>query len=426
MRVGVLGAGAMGLTAAYRLAQAGHEVVVIEKMDTLGGLAAGFKIGGAWLERFYHHLFRSDRDVTALIEELGLGDRLVWKKPVTATLWQGKQRQLDDPISVLRFDALPIVDRLRLGAAMAYLKLRKDYHRFEQTTAVEWIRRVMGPRISRVIWEPLLRAKFHDFHDRVSMAWFWARVYCRTPQLGYIRGGFQLLYERLGEEVRQRGGTIRLSEEVRAIRSLPQGGVAVETDHGVEQFDAVLATLPTRLFARLAEGLPEGWLGRYDWGDWLGAHCVILALDRPLTDVYWLNVNDPGYPFLALVEHGHYIPPSDYGGLRPVYLGNYLPMSSERFAQSDDSIVADFLPHLRRINPEFHPSWVKDRWVFKAPYAQPVVTREYPSRIPPHETPLRGVWLANMFQVYPQDRGQNYSVRMAERVVRLMLTGAAG
>lgn len=424
MRVGVLGAGAMGLTAAYRLAQAGHQVTVIEKIDVVGGLAAGFDVGGTWLERFYHHIFRSDRDIAALIQEVGLGSRLVWKKPITATLYQGRIHQLDDPLSVLRFQPLPFVDRLRLGMAMAYLKTQRDYHRFEHITAERWIRRTMGARVARTVWEPLLRAKFHDHHDRVSMAWFWARVFCRSSELGYLRGGFQQLYREVATRIRSFGGQIRLGEEVRAIAALPDGAVRVATGRGAEQFDQVLATLPTRLFARVAEGLPEGWLRQYDWGEWLGAHCAIVALDRPLTDVYWLNVNDPGYPFLALVEHANYMPPSDYDGLRPVYLGNYLPMSSERFRQSPDEILAAYLPHLKRINPAFDPSWVKERWMFAAPYAQPVVTQDYPSHIPPHETPLPNVYLANMFQVYPQDRGQNYSIRMGDEVARLMTAAA--
>jgi protoporphyrinogen oxidase len=430
MRVGILGAGAMGLTAGYRLAQAGHEVVLIEKMELVGGLAAGFRVpsegGDTWLERFYHHLFRSDTDIQALIDEIGLGDRLTWVKPKTSVLLQGRFHQLDDPPSVLRFEPLPLVDRLRLGGTMAYLKLQRNHRVFERTTALRWIRTYMGPRVSRLIWEPLLRAKFHDFYDRVSMAWFWSRVFCRTSQLGYVRGGFQLVYERLAELIRARGGVVRLGEEVRSVTAQPDGSIEVETDRGVQLFDQVLSTLPTRLFARVARGLPESWLARHDWGDWLGAHCVIVALDRPLlTDVYWLNVNDPGYPFLAVVDHANFMAAADYGGLHPVYLGNYLPMSSPRFQQSDAEILADFLPHLRRVNPAFDERWVKRSWVFKAPYAQPVVTLDYPSHIPGHATPLPGVFMANMFQVYPQDRGQNYSVRMANGVAALMARSPA-
>ena len=420
MRIGVLGAGAMGLTAAYRLANAGHDVVVFEKQELLGGLAAGFPIGQASLERFYHHLFQSDRTIVGLIDELGLSDRMIWAKPNTSMLVGGKAWELNSPATVLKFAPLPFVDRIRLGAAIAYLKINRDHHQFEHTTALKWIRRFMGKRVSEVVWEPQLRSKFDFYHERVSMAWFWARIFCRTPQLGYMRGGFQQFYESLGSRIRERGGDIRLSTEVTSIAS-DATGVVIGTDRGEERFDQVMCTLPTRLFARLSKGLPSDWLAEYDWGDWLGAHCVILALDRPLTDVYWLSINDPGYPYMALVEHTNFAPMADYDGLHPIYLGNYLPMSSERYTQSDESIVADYLPSLKRINPSFDPSWIKKSWVFKAPFAQPVVTQDYPRHIPPHTTPLPNVFLANMFQVYPQDRGQNYSVKMAEEVVKTML-----
>lgn len=420
MRIGILGAGALGLTAGYRFASVGHHVSIYERLEVVGGLAAGFRIGDTWLERFYHHLFRSDRDIVALIDQLGLGTRLEWLKPITAVLWEGRQHQLDDPLSVLRFPPLSLPERLRLAFVLAVLKLTPSAAPFESSTASVWLRRAMGDRVTDILWEPLLRAKFGEYHASVSMAWFWARIYCRTPRLGYLRGGFQLIYEELAERVRNNGGVINLGRDVRTVR-VEGDGVAIVSNGVSEHFDKVLITAPTRAFARLAPELPPEWLRRYDWGDWLGAHCVILGLDRPLASSYWLNVNDPGYPFLALVDHANLVPAADYGGLHPVYLGNYLPMSSSRFAQSDESIIAEYSDAIRRINPAFDPSWIRQTWVFKAPYAQPVVTSEYRRHIPPHRTPLRNVFLANMFQVYPQDRGQNYSVRMANRVAAMML-----
>src|SRR6187551_1566036 len=122
-RIAVLGAGALGLTTAMRLAERGNQVTVIEREPLPGGLAAGFEIEpGVWLEKFYHHMFRSDRRAIALIGELGLGDRLIWKRPVTATLLDGQMHQLDSPTSLLRFSPLPITDRVRMGAALATLK----------------------------------------------------------------------------------------------------------------------------------------------------------------------------------------------------------------------------------------------------------------------------------------------------------------
>jgi protoporphyrinogen oxidase len=108
MRTAVLGAGALGLTVAYRLALRGESVVVIEREAIPGGLAAGFQVEpGMWLEKFYHHLFRGDRHAIGLINELGLGDDLVWRRPLTVTLRDGKVHQLDSPISLLRFRPRP-------------------------------------------------------------------------------------------------------------------------------------------------------------------------------------------------------------------------------------------------------------------------------------------------------------------------------
>jgi protoporphyrinogen oxidase len=184
------------------------------------------------------------------------------------------------------------------------------------------------------------------------------------------------------------------------------------------EVDRVISTLATRLTLKLTPELPADYAERYGQIDSYGAHCVILSLDRPLSDVYWLNVDDPGYPFLAVVEHTNYMSPDDYGGRHLVYLGNYLPMSDPLFALPDDELLERFLPALSRINPEFNPGWVKEHWIFKAPFAQPIVTLGYAERLPPHQTPIPNLFVANMSQVYPQDRGQNYSIAMANRLIR--------
>jgi protoporphyrinogen oxidase len=197
--------------------------------------------------------------------------------------------------------------------------------------------------------------------------------------------------------------------------------LSVAGDTACEVFDRVVVTAPTPVFARIAAGaLPADYAARYACGagavEHYGAHCVVLALSRRFSDAYWLNVNDPGFPFLALVEHTNFMSPEEYAGRHLLYLGNYLPPDHPLFKTPDAEIIDAFLPHLARINPAFDPSWVRRAWVFQAPFAQPLVTRGYSERLPPHETPVPNVLLANMAHVYPQDRGQNYSIRLAEKV----------
>lgn len=417
MNYAILGGGALGLHTAYRLASAGHAVMVFEQESTAGGLAAGFRVGDTWLEKFYHHLFKTDTTAIKLIAELGLGERLEWSHPRTVCLIDGKFQQLDSPLTLLKFSPLRIDERLRVAAVGALLKLTSSGP-YEGKTAEAWLRRWMGKRAYDMVFAPLFAAKFGALRDQIALPWFWARFHDRTTYLGYLRGGFQLLYERLVERISEAGGKVLLGTRVEGVQPLEDGRWLVRTSQGTWNFDRVISTLATRLTCRLIPALPDDYRARYDWGQAYGAQCLILALDRQVTDSYWINPCDPGYPFTSLVEHTNYRPPSEYGGRHLLYLGNYRPMDDPLFKMSKEEVIAEFLPHLKRINPSFSADWITESWLFQAPFAQPIVITEYRQHIPPLHTPLKGLWVANMFQVYPHDRGQNYSFELAERLVK--------
>jgi protoporphyrinogen oxidase len=322
-------------------------------------------------------------------------------------------------MSLLRFRPLPLIDRFRMGAWLAYLKMLGSPDRLEGQTASGWIRHHMGRRGYEIVWGPLLEGKFGALADEIAMPWFWARVHDRTAELGYLRGGFQRLYNRLAERIGELGGDLRFGTEVREVRTNPVGGLTVFTTDGAPiRVDRVVSTLAVRLTCRLVPELPADYRETYEWGQAYGAHCLVLALDRRLTDSYWMNVNDPGFPFMALVEHTNYMDPADYGGRHLIYLGNYRPMDDPLLRLSTDEVVDQFAPHLARINPAFSRDWISEAWSFAAPFAQPIVTVDYRDHIPPFETPVPGLWVGSMFQVYPHDRGQNYSIELADRLIK--------
>jgi protoporphyrinogen oxidase len=309
-----------------------------------------------------------------------------------------------------------------MGLALAYLKALGSPRRLEGARAAPWIRGQMGDRAADVVWDPLLRAKFGEAADTIALPWFWARVHDRTTRLGYLGGGFQRLYNALADRIAAAGGVIHLG---RAVGRIERDGPGLSVAHDfatggdptTDVFDLVVSTFPTRITARLTPEMPADWQERHDPGPALGAHCLILSLDRPLTDAYWINLNDPGFPFLALVEHTNMRSAAEYGGQHLVYLGSYRPMDDPVLKADPDHLLTEWLPALKRINPALDRRWVKRIWGFAAPFAQPIVTVDYAKRIPPFKTPVEGLWIANMFQVYPHDRGQNYSIELAERVV---------
>lgn len=414
----ILGGGALGLGAAYRLAQAGQSVMVFEQETIAGGLASGFRVGDIWLEKFYHHLFRTDKTAIKFIQELGLGDKLTWAAPRTVTLVGGKTHRLDSPLSLLTFSPLRLDERLRVGLIVALLKAINSTKPLEGKTADAWLRRWMGKRPYGMVFEQLFLSKFGTLYDQIALPWFWGRIHDRTTRLGYLKGGFQQLYDRLVERISQAGGKVLLGTRVEHVEPTNDGRWSVQTSQGNWTVDRVISTMATRLTCRLIPALPEDYRARYDWGQAYGAQCLILSLDRPLTDSYWINMCDPGYPFTGLFEHTNFRPPSEYGGRHLVYFGNYRPMTDPLLNMSKQEVFSEFEPHIKRINPAFSSQWVQESWLFQAPFAQPIVTTDYHEHIPPLETPLKGLWVANMFQVYPHDRGQNYSFELAERLVQ--------
>ncbi|MGW0574711.1 NAD(P)/FAD-dependent oxidoreductase [Streptomyces sp. NPDC002920] len=413
MNLGIIGAGATGLTAAWDAVRAGHQVTILEAAAELGGLAASLEVGGVPLERYYHHIFRSDKAMIALIEELGLGDALRFHKPTTGIYRGGKLIDFTSPFDMLRFPEFSPVDAVRFAGSSAVLKAVRNGERYSDLTALAWLRKNAGKKATEAIWEPLLTGKFGDRAEQVSMAWLWARIHCRTFELGYVDGGFERVYAALRDGIEERGGKVEFGKAADTIRQEGDTPVVTCADGSTYRFDRLIVTTPQPAFAKAA-GLPAEdsvWKNQY-----LGATCFVLELDRSVIPYYWLNINEPDFPFLAVVEHTKMIDPSVYGGRHVLYVGNYVEREDWRFTTEPGELLSAFVPYLKRINPDFDMSWVKNWHFSKAGFAQPVVTPEYRALIPPHETPMSRVTLATMAQIYPQDRGQSYSVEMARKV----------
>lgn len=437
MRVGIIGAGAAGLAAAYELGLAGHTAEVFEGAPFLGGQASTFDVRGTPLERGYHHLFRSDTAMTDLIEELGLGHRLQWIDSNVGYFSRGRLWRFTSPIDLLRFGPLPFEDRIRLGLLTVGLQRRKEWRSLEAQTATEWLLEHAGRRIYDVIFQPMLRGKFGKYHEDISMAWLWNKFALRTTsrgkgllgrlkeQLGYPTGSFGEVFDVLAEKVRAQGGQVHLRTPVRhvIVEDDRATGLEVALDGGSPErrdYDMVLATVPSYIFPKLVPTLPDDYLAKLTDKVYLAAVLVILELDRPLSPHYWTYVGDRQIPFLGVIEHTNFMPPEKYGGAHVVYLANYLDRDDPLYAMSPEELYREYLPHLRRLNPAFDESWVQNYHHHKVDAAQPIVTRGYSERIPGHRTPVRGLYLANTTQIYPEDRGTNYSVRMGRAVARMM------
>ena len=441
MRVGIIGGGAAGLAAALELTNRGHFAEVFEVAPFLGGQASTFEVGGGQLERGYHHLFVSDTDMVDLIHELGLGDSLEWLESKVGLFHGGRIWDFATPMDLLRFSPLPFAQRIRLGLWTFLLQKTRNWRKFEDVTAAEWTRRHMGEAAFRVIWEPMLRGKFGDYYDQVSMTWLWGKIYLRVAsrksalsgqkeRLGYPMCSFGAVFDACGERVVERGGLVHTGAAVRRInvkdgRATGFTAAVKGDDEQDYEYDAVIATTPSNVFTRLAPELPEDYRAVLESARYLSAVLLILVLDRPLTSKYWLNVADRNLPFVGVIEHTNMIDRNLYGGHHIVYLTNYPDRNSDLYRKEPAELLEEFVPYLQCLNPDFSRDWIVEYHHHRVDGAQPIIGVNYGERIPDHRTPFQSLYLANTTQIYPEDRGTNYSVRMGRQVARMVLEDGA-
>lgn len=422
MNVAIIGAGATGLAAAFDLLKAGHRVTVFEASDKPGGLAMGFKQPhwGWTVEKFYHHWFASDADLLKLADDIGVRGKVIYKRPTTVSYWNGGFYPLDSPVALLQFPGLPFLSRLQMGLAIGYLKyLVSNGLSLEGQTTHDWAQRWMGREGYRIVFEPLMQGKFGDaLYRQVNMAWLWARLKSRTASLGTFEGGFQAFFDALAGKVSALGGQIKYNTRVEGLDSSDGWQVRAQ-GVGAEKFDRVLATTSPRLLTKLAPQLPKDYLGALTDLKSIGAMVLVASLDRPLSPqgYYWHSLpKNEGFPYLAMCEHTNFVDAKHFGGDRIIYCGDYLPPTDPLFSASDAAIADLYFAQLPRFNPQFQRSWVKDFWVFREAYAQPVPLPNHSKHIPATRTPLPGLFFASMSQVYPWDRGTNYAVQIGRQV----------
>lgn len=422
MKVAIIGAGFTGLSAALRLLKGGCDVDIYESLERPGGLATGFK-EKEWewgLEEYYHHFFVSDKNVLGLAKEVG--QKVDFKSPLSSTYLDGGIFQLDTPISLLKFKKLSFFERLRTGVVVAYLKLTPFWKPLEKVTSYEFIRRYMGENSWKTLWEPLFGKKFGKYEKQVNAAWFWARIKKRSARLGYPRGGFLEFARKVEKEIKNRGGVFFYDTRV---TSLGRKGnkLAVVVGGKLKTFDKVICTLSSKQFLGISKGLPKEYVRNLSKLKNLGTINLVLSLKNTFLGdgSYWLNINENSCPFLAIIEHTNFINQKHYGREHLLYVANYLPADHKYFSYSSLKLLKEYLPYMKKVNVKFDRNWIKKTWVFKSSATQPVVEVNRSKILPPFETPIEDLYLSNMEQVYPWDRGTNYAVELGNKVAGLVL-----
>lgn len=420
MKIAILGGGITGLTAAYYLAEKGHQVTILEKEKILGGLASGFK-GKNWnwnLERTYHHLFASDSDILNFAKEIEF-NKIYFRKPLTSSLFIVDKKlsafPLDTPIDLLKFPLLSLVDKLRAGIIIILLKLSPFLPIYKKMTSEEFLKKTMGNSVWNILWEQLFRGKFGKYAGIISSSFIWARINKRTKSLGYIEGGFQSFIDYIENKLTSLHVKTLTGYEIKAIKKRGEKFVI-----NGNVYDKVISTLPTPVLVRLTSNIfSEKYLSHFSKLKYLHAITLILETDKPILEkIYWLNICTEKIPFMVLAQQTNFVSKKNYNNNYISYVGWYVDKNDEKLKMKSEELIKIVLPHLRKIsNFKFR---ILNSFLFKAPWAQPIFDKEFEKNKPDFITPNKNFFVANLDMTYPYDRGTNYAVKLGKEVAKMI------
>ncbi|PWT87870.1 MAG: hypothetical protein C5B54_11590 [Acidobacteria bacterium] len=434
LKVGIIGAGAAGLAAGYQLAEQGISVELFERDKTLGGLAGSFLLDNGYVEKFYHFICLSDFTYLDTLKELKLDHRLRWRLTDMGQYYNGRLYSFGRPQDLFLFPHLGFTDKIRFAREIMKIKSGewKDWKAMEGVPVNDWLQQTFGPEVFRILHEPLIRLKFGKYAEKLSASWMWARIHrlgkSRTrirqrEKVGYVEGGSQIIMDALGDSIRKRGGKIHLGVQVQGLILDESGVCGLRVDGEEPRFDAILSTVPLPALLRI---LPAQLSGEY-WThlrniESIGVICAFLRIKKSLTKYFWTNINDPRIELAGIIEYTNLNPLPHLKGDSIIYLPQYIASTDEKFSRKDDQILAEYIGYLGFINPDFQRSDIREAFVFRERYAQPICEVGFTKDIPEIKTPLPRFYLTDSSQLHPDDRTISNSIGLgksaAERILK--------
>lgn len=426
-RIAVLGAGPMGLAVAYQLVRDGHNPVIFEADDRVGGMAAHFDFGGLSIERYYHFHCTSDTGFLQVLEELGLSDKMHWVETKMGYWYQNRLQPWGNPIALLKFKGLSLAAKFRYGLHAFLSVKRNNWKPLDNVEATGWIRRWVGEEAYEVLWRRLFDYKFYDYKDNLSAAWIWSRIRrigrsrydLFREKLGYLDGGSETLLEAMRAYIEKHGGEFHLKTPATKVNM--DGGRVIGIEAGGEKhpFDKVISTIPLPYVPSVMPDLPVDILEQYRNIKNIAVVCVIVKLRKAVTENFWLNTNDAEMDIPGLVEYTNLRQLSEH----IVYVPYYIPGEHPLYKEPNQVFLDKVKRYLKKINPELSDEDFLSMHASRYRYAQPICPPSYLEQLPPCELPVVGLWVADTSYYYPEDRGISESIdygrSMAERAIKL-------
>lgn len=412
----------MGLSVAFELIKKGYKPIIFEADDRIGGMTASFNFNGTNIERFYHFHCKTDHAFFQMLDLLGIRSKFFWTKTKMGFWYKKNLYSWADPIDLLRFPHLNLLEKLRY-AVHAYLSTkRNNWKKLDLISAESWLLKSLGRNTYEILWKKLFNLKFYQYTKKVSAAWIWSRIKRTglsrknifTEELGYLEGGSETLLNSLKDFIIKNGGEIHLNSRVESVEIKNKAIKSITVKNKVIQCKSVISTIPIPYINKLIPNLPKSFSSKYKRIKNIGVVCVIVKLKRKISNYFWLNINDDFFDIPGIIEYTNL---RKIKNLSIAYVPFYMPQTNSKFKDSDQTFKNKVIKYIQEINPKIKNSDFIDMKVNRYFYSQPICEVQHAKLIPSVSLPVKGLFIADTSFYYPEDRGISESFNYGKKIV---------
>lgn len=418
MKVGIVGGGFMGLVLAHEISKTGTKTKVFESDSQLGGLATYYDYGSFIWDKYYHVILPTDDYLVNLIKDLGLEDKLQWRRSMTGYYVNEAFYSFSSSKDFLLFPPLNIIDKIKLAFTIFYGSKINDRKKLEKITVKDWLIKIGGKRTYEKFWSPLLLAKLGDSHERVSAVFIWTYIKrlfqarssaAQKEHMGFVSGGYKTVFDQLHKLLLQRNSEVLLNTSIDKVSANPNGGIDLEYKGTKEHFDKVIFTAPLNILEKVSSTDLVSISNNEQKVEYLGVQCMALVTSEPMTPYYVLNLADKEVPFTGVIGMSSLVDIEQTDGKYITYFPKYVTADHDYWSKSDEELTTIFLEGVSRLYPAFDKNKIVSTHMHKAFKVQPLQVLNYSDIIPKTTTNHPDFFVVNTSQ-FVNDTLNNNSV----------------
>lgn len=429
MKIGIIGGGFMGLALAHKLAGPENHVKVFERDTQPGGLATYHDFGGFYWDRFYHVILPSDKHLTDLITELGLGEQIRWQQTMTGYYVNRQFYSISNSKEFLLFPPLSLISKFRLALTILIGSRINDWRQMDKITTEDWLVKIGGRSTFEKFWKPLLLAKLGENYKRVSAVFIWTYIKrlfeardntgsAKKEQMGYVSGGYKTVFDRMEQVLAERGATLALGTAVTQIAPAPQGGLYVTADGHTEHFDKVVFTSPMNVMEQVCDPSLVEIKGDTRKVEYLGVICMVLVTRKGFTPYYVLNLADDRVPFTGVIGMNTLVDTAETGGHHMTYFPKYIISDDPLLRKTDAELQTEFLKGVKVMYPELKDEDIVSVHINRAFKVQALQVLNYSQIVPTSRTLHPDFFVLNTSQFVNDTLNNNSVTRHVDSFVR--------